>query len=80
MYDSFIISLMYLYVRLSITNQVRIKNATARYCYIQGRTDHLETRPLPERARDAPGTFFIGFFEFGQGHKGPMIPYCPGGA
>ncbi|CAI9600375.1 unnamed protein product, partial [Staurois parvus] len=30
------------------------------------------------RARDAPGTFFIGFFEFGQGHRGPMIPYCPG--
>ncbi|CAI9599482.1 unnamed protein product, partial [Staurois parvus] len=27
---------------------------------------------------DAPGTFFIGFFEFGQGHRGPMIPYCPG--
>ncbi|CAI9614890.1 unnamed protein product, partial [Staurois parvus] len=25
-----------------------------------------------------PGTFFIGFFEFGQGHRGPMIPYCPG--
>ncbi|CAI9619492.1 unnamed protein product [Staurois parvus] len=23
--------------------------------------------------------FFIGFFEFGQGHRGPMIPYCPGG-
>ncbi|CAI9597849.1 unnamed protein product, partial [Staurois parvus] len=22
--------------------------------------------------------FFIGFFEFGQGHRGPMIPYCPG--
>ncbi|CAI9573096.1 unnamed protein product [Staurois parvus] len=22
--------------------------------------------------------FFIGFFDFGQGHKGPMIPYCPG--
>ncbi|CAI9561300.1 unnamed protein product, partial [Staurois parvus] len=19
-----------------------------------------------------------GFFEFGQGHSGPMIPYCPG--
>ncbi|CAI9542268.1 unnamed protein product [Staurois parvus] len=19
------------------------------------------------------------FFEFGQGHRGPMIPYCPGG-
>ncbi|CAI9603589.1 unnamed protein product, partial [Staurois parvus] len=30
------------------------------------------------RARDAPGTFFIGFFEFGQGHRSPMIPYCPG--
>ncbi|CAI9579184.1 unnamed protein product, partial [Staurois parvus] len=30
------------------------------------------------RAQDAPGTFFIGFFEFGQGHRGPMIPYCPG--
>ncbi|CAI9591672.1 unnamed protein product, partial [Staurois parvus] len=30
------------------------------------------------RARDAPGTFFIVFFEFGQGHRGPMIPYCPG--
>ncbi|CAI9609603.1 unnamed protein product, partial [Staurois parvus] len=29
-------------------------------------------------ARDAPGIFFIGFFEFGQGHRGPMIPYCPG--
>ncbi|CAI9573014.1 unnamed protein product, partial [Staurois parvus] len=27
---------------------------------------------------NAPGTFFIGFFEFGQGHRGPMIPYCPG--
>ncbi|CAI9564644.1 unnamed protein product, partial [Staurois parvus] len=27
---------------------------------------------------DAPGTFFIGFSEFGQGHRGPMIPYCPG--
>ncbi|CAI9586942.1 unnamed protein product [Staurois parvus] len=22
--------------------------------------------------------FFIGFFEFGQGHRGPMIPYFPG--
>ncbi|CAI9609884.1 unnamed protein product, partial [Staurois parvus] len=28
------------------------------------------------RARDAPGTFFIGFFEFGQKHRGPKIPYC----
>ncbi|CAI9583759.1 unnamed protein product, partial [Staurois parvus] len=27
---------------------------------------------------DAPGTFFIGFFEFKQGHRGPIIPYCPG--
>ncbi|CAI9580404.1 unnamed protein product, partial [Staurois parvus] len=25
-----------------------------------------------------PCTLFIGFFEFGQGHRGPMIPYCPG--
>ncbi|CAI9548026.1 unnamed protein product [Staurois parvus] len=21
---------------------------------------------------------FIGFFGCGQGHRGPMIPYCPG--
>ncbi|CAI9596671.1 unnamed protein product, partial [Staurois parvus] len=27
---------------------------------------------------NAPGTFFIGFFECGRGHRGPMIPYCPG--
>ncbi|CAI9554224.1 unnamed protein product, partial [Staurois parvus] len=27
---------------------------------------------------NAPGTFFICFFEFGQGHRGPIIPYCPG--
>ncbi|CAI9618206.1 unnamed protein product [Staurois parvus] len=25
-----------------------------------------------------PWYLFIGFFEFGQGHRGPMIPYCPG--
>ncbi|CAI9533427.1 unnamed protein product [Staurois parvus] len=26
-----------------------------------------------------PRTFFIGFFfQFGQGHRGLMIPYCPG--
>ncbi|CAI9548319.1 unnamed protein product, partial [Staurois parvus] len=25
-----------------------------------------------------PSTFFLGFFDFGQGHRGPMIPYCPG--
>ncbi|CAI9566863.1 unnamed protein product [Staurois parvus] len=50
----------------------------------QGRTDHLETRGLPGVMGsvggpiDAPGTFFKGFFEFGQGHRCPMIPYCPG--
>ncbi|CAI9577612.1 unnamed protein product, partial [Staurois parvus] len=50
----------------------------------QGRTDHLETRALPEGPGSVggpmrcPGTFFTGFFEFGQGHRGPMIPYCPG--
>ncbi|CAI9555391.1 unnamed protein product, partial [Staurois parvus] len=43
----------------------------------QGRTEiwHLARKGAP---RDAPGTFFIGFFEFGQGHRGHMIPYCPG--
>ncbi|CAI9564115.1 unnamed protein product [Staurois parvus] len=25
-----------------------------------------------------PFLSFLGFFEFGQGHRGPMIPYCPG--
>ncbi|CAI9599557.1 unnamed protein product, partial [Staurois parvus] len=50
----------------------------------QGQTDHLETRALPEGPGSVggpmrcPGTFFIGFFEFGQGHRSPMIPYCPG--
>ncbi|CAI9587327.1 unnamed protein product [Staurois parvus] len=47
-----------------------------------GRTDHLETWALLEGmgsvGGDAPGTFFIDFFELGQGHRGPMIPYCPG--
>ncbi|CAI9583965.1 unnamed protein product, partial [Staurois parvus] len=42
----------------------------------------LHVLPVPawvfSRYPDAPGTFFIGFFEFGQGHRGPMIPYCPG--
>ncbi|CAI9571875.1 unnamed protein product, partial [Staurois parvus] len=31
--------------------------------------------------QSAPGLHtFLGllFFEFGQGHRGPMIPYCPG--
>ncbi|CAI9550205.1 unnamed protein product [Staurois parvus] len=50
----------------------------------QGRTDHLQTRALPEGPGSVggpmrcPWTFFIGFFEFGKGHRGPMIPYCPG--
>ncbi|CAI9562171.1 unnamed protein product [Staurois parvus] len=26
-----------------------------------------------------PWYLFHRFFEFGQGHRGPMIPYCPGG-
>ncbi|CAI9535768.1 unnamed protein product, partial [Staurois parvus] len=49
----------------------------------QERTDHLETRALPEGPGAVggpircPATFFIGFFEFGQGH-GPHDPYCPG--
>ncbi|CAI9571349.1 unnamed protein product [Staurois parvus] len=53
-------------------------------CQTQGRTDHLETRALPEGPGSVGGpmrclgTFFIGFFEFGQGHRGPMILYCPG--
>ncbi|CAI9607256.1 unnamed protein product [Staurois parvus] len=25
-----------------------------------------------------PWYLFHRFFEFGQGHRGPMIPYCPG--
>ncbi|CAI9538781.1 unnamed protein product, partial [Staurois parvus] len=25
-----------------------------------------------------PGTFLIGFFEFGQGHRGSMIPIARG--
>ncbi|CAI9587572.1 unnamed protein product [Staurois parvus] len=28
---------------------------------------------------DAPGTFFIGFFEFGQRTQGPHDPLLPGG-
>ncbi|CAI9572104.1 unnamed protein product [Staurois parvus] len=51
----------------------------------QRRTDHLETWAL----RKGPGSvegpmrwlwylFHRLFFEFGQGHRGPMIPYCPG--
>ncbi|CAI9575975.1 unnamed protein product, partial [Staurois parvus] len=51
----------------------------------QGRTDHLETRALPEGPGSVGGPircpwylFHRLFFEFGQGHRGPMIPYCPG--
>ncbi|CAI9578902.1 unnamed protein product, partial [Staurois parvus] len=33
---------------------------------------------FPQTLQRHAGTFFIGFFEFGQGHTGPMIPYCPG--
>ncbi|CAI9540566.1 unnamed protein product [Staurois parvus] len=25
-----------------------------------------------------PWYLFYRLFEFGQGHRGPMIPYCPG--
>ncbi|CAI9612241.1 unnamed protein product [Staurois parvus] len=54
------------------------------YALLQGRTDHLETRAQPEGPwpvggpMRCPWYLFIGFFEFGQGHRGPMIPYCPG--
>ncbi|CAI9558399.1 unnamed protein product, partial [Staurois parvus] len=44
---------------------------------IEGRTDHLETRALPE-GPGCPWYLFHRLFEFGQGHRGPMIPYCPG--
>ncbi|CAI9570608.1 unnamed protein product, partial [Staurois parvus] len=33
---------------------------------------------LPLHSHLTCSYFFIGFFEFGQGHRGPMIPYCPG--
>ncbi|CAI9608870.1 unnamed protein product, partial [Staurois parvus] len=48
-----------------------------RCIYTRGRLTIWKLGHCP-RARDAPGTFFIGFFEFGQGHRGPMIPFCPG--
>ncbi|CAI9582101.1 unnamed protein product, partial [Staurois parvus] len=44
----------------------------------------LHCQAADDNSRDAcfprtnPSNFFIGFFEFGQGHRGPMIPYCPG--
>ncbi|CAI9598840.1 unnamed protein product, partial [Staurois parvus] len=50
----------------------------------QGRTDHLETRALPEGPGSVGGPvrchcyLFHRLFEFGKGHRGPMIPYCPG--
>ncbi|CAI9565027.1 unnamed protein product, partial [Staurois parvus] len=49
-----------------------------------GRTDHSSTRALPEGPGSVGGPMkcpwylFIGFFECGQGHRGPMIPYCRG--
>ncbi|CAI9575684.1 unnamed protein product, partial [Staurois parvus] len=49
-----------------------------------GRTDHLETVTLPEGPGSVEGPMrcpwylFHSFIEFGQGHRGPMIPYCPG--
>ncbi|CAI9542217.1 unnamed protein product [Staurois parvus] len=52
--------------------------ACAMCVYMQGRTDHLETQPLPEGPEVSRGPhemplvpFFIGFFEFGQGHRAP---------
>ncbi|CAI9621729.1 unnamed protein product [Staurois parvus] len=55
---------------------------------MQGQTDHLSTRVLPEGPGSVGGPMkcpwflLIGFFwvcfECGQGHRGPMIPYCPG--
>ncbi|CAI9600100.1 unnamed protein product [Staurois parvus] len=50
----------------------------------QGQTDHFETRALPEgpgsvgAPMSCPWYLFHRLFEFGQGHRGPMIPYCPG--
>ncbi|CAI9545161.1 unnamed protein product, partial [Staurois parvus] len=50
----------------------------------QGRTDHLETRALPEGPGSiggpmrCPWYLFHRLFEFGQGHRGSMIPYCSG--
>ncbi|CAI9595826.1 unnamed protein product, partial [Staurois parvus] len=54
----------------------------------QGQTDHSSTRALPEGPGSVGGPMkcpwyhFIGFFgcdlSVGQGHRGPMIPYCPG--
>ncbi|CAI9581004.1 unnamed protein product, partial [Staurois parvus] len=50
----------------------------------QGRTDHLETRALPEGPGSVGGPMrcpwylFHRLVEFGQGHRGPMIPDFPG--
>ncbi|CAI9555768.1 unnamed protein product, partial [Staurois parvus] len=50
------------------------------YSY-QGRTDHSGTARGPGVIRGLHGmplVPFIGFFWCGRGHRGPMIPYCPG--
>ncbi|CAI9534131.1 unnamed protein product, partial [Staurois parvus] len=44
----------------------------------QGQNDHLEGPGSIVGPVRCPWYFFIGFFEFGQGHRGPMIPYCLG--
>ncbi|CAI9561043.1 unnamed protein product, partial [Staurois parvus] len=51
-------------------------------CQHQGWTDHLETRALPEGPGSVGGPMRCPwyllhrfFFEFGQAHRGPMIPY-----
>ncbi|CAI9602505.1 unnamed protein product, partial [Staurois parvus] len=55
----------------------------------QGRADHSSTRALPEGPRSVGGPikcpwylFFYRLFwvcfECGQGHRGLMIPNCPG--
>ncbi|CAI9567780.1 unnamed protein product, partial [Staurois parvus] len=50
---------------------------------VQGRTDHLETRALPEGPGSVGGPMRCAWYlfhrlEFGQGYRGPMIAYCPG--
>ncbi|CAI9554218.1 unnamed protein product [Staurois parvus] len=50
--------------------------------YRQGCTDHFGNSGTARGPGVCRGPhempFFIGFFEFGHGHRGPMIPYCPG--
>ncbi|CAI9565381.1 unnamed protein product, partial [Staurois parvus] len=50
----------------------------------QGRTDHLENSGTARGPRVSRGPHemplvpFSDVFEFGQGQRGPMIPYGPG--